>query len=428
MKVMVLCSSFNALSQRVWLDLRAAGLEVQLHVGGDADAQQAAVAAFDPELVVGPFLRERVPAQVWRRWRTIVIHPGPLGDRGPSSLDWAITEGVRWWGVTAIQAVEELDAGPVWATRTFPMPPGRLSKSSLYNGPVADAAVTLVREVVAKAADPGFAPRVLDLADPDLPGRWRPAMRRSDRAFCWSDRTAHIVARVCAADGSPGVAATLRGQPVSVFDARPGPDVVGAEPGDIVERRHGGVLVRSGDGSVWIGQIRPADASPSIKLPATLALAEVLASLPTLPRTTIAPVGRSGFREIGYRRLGRVGILSFDFYNGAMTTDDCLRLAAAVRRAASCDTRVLVIRGGPTFSNGIHLGVVDADPDPAAAAWANINAIDDLCREIITTTSQLVVTAVTGNAGAGGVMLALGADRVLLRDGVVLNPHYATMG
>ena len=33
-----------------------------------------------------------------------------------------------------------------------------------------------------------------------------------------------------------------------------------------------------------------------------------------------------------------------------------------------------------------------------------------------------------GNAGAGGVMLALGADRVIARDGVVLNPHYETMG
>ena len=33
-----------------------------------------------------------------------------------------------------------------------------------------------------------------------------------------------------------------------------------------------------------------------------------------------------------------------------------------------------------------------------------------------------------GNAGAGGVMLALGADRVLARAGVVLNPHYRTMG
>ena len=39
-----------------------------------------------------------------------------------------------------------------------------------------------------------------------------------------------------------------------------------------------------------------------------------------------------------------------------------------------------------------------------------------------------MVTSVGGNAGAGGVMLALGADEVLTREGVVLNPHYRTMG
>ena len=43
-------------------------------------------------------------------------------------------------------------------------------------------------------------------------------------------------------------------------------------------------------------------------------------------------------------------------------------------------------------------------------------------------TGQLVVASVGGNAGAGGVMMGLGADRVIMRAGVVLNPHYRTMG
>jgi len=122
------------------------------------------------------------------------------------------------------------------------------------------------------------------------------------------------------------------------------------------------------------------------------------------------------------------GMLTFDFYNGAMSTSQCRRLATAVRDAAEQDTRVLVLSGGEVFSNGIHLNVIEAAPHPAVEAWRNINAIDDVCRSIIRCTSQLVVSAVSGNAGAGGVMLALGADRVLLRDGVVLNPHYGTMG
>ena len=38
--------------------------------------------------------------------------------------------------------------------------------------------------------------------------------------------------------------------------------------------------------------------------------------------------------------------------------------------------------------------------------------------------SHVVVAAICGNAGAGGAILALAADRVFARDGVVLNPHY----
>jgi putative two-component system hydrogenase maturation factor HypX/HoxX len=88
---------------------------------------------------------------------------------------------------------------------------------------------------------------------------------------------------------------------------------------------------------------------------------------------------------------------------------------------------VVVLSGGEVFSNGIHLNIIEAAEHPAAEAWRNINAIDDVCREIIQC-RQWVVAAVGGNAGAGGVMLALGADRVVLREGVVLNPHYQTMG
>ncbi|PNB76549.1 formyl transferase, partial [Pseudomonas sp. FW305-BF6] len=41
---------------------------------------------------------------------------------------------------------------------------------------------------------------------------------------------------------------------------------------------------------------------------------------------------------------------------------------------------------------------------------------------------QLVVSGLSGNAGAGGVMLALAADIVFARSDIVLNPHYKTMG
>ncbi|GGO97818.1 enoyl-CoA hydratase-related protein [Wenjunlia tyrosinilytica] len=430
MKILLLCSAFNGLSQRVWLELRASGHEVEVALPSGASSMAVAVARADPELIVCPFLRERVPEEVWANHRTIIIHPGPLGDRGPSALDWAVADAERVWGVTALQAVEEMDAGPVWATRTFAVGAETPRKSSLYNGPVADAAVELVHEVVGKAADPGFAPRPLGRGAAEVIGRARPLMRQEDRAFSWADDTAHVLRRIRCGDGSPGVRTELLGLPVSVFDAHPAADAGPGEPGSVAALRHGAILVRTGDGALWVGHARPVpqDGEATIKLPAATVLGERLAGVPALPTTFEPDDDKRGYREIAYRRVGPIGTLAFSFYNGAMSTSQCRRLAAALRHAAAQDTTVLVLRGGEVFSNGIHLNAIEAAPRPAMEAWYNINAVNDVCRGIIQCVRQLVVAAVEGNAGAGGVMLALGADQVLLRQGVVLNPHYRTMG
>ncbi|HEY0812865.1 MAG TPA: enoyl-CoA hydratase-related protein [Pseudonocardia sp.] len=428
MKIHLLCSSFNGLTQRVWTQLRHAGYDVSWSVWAGDEALRNTIAATDPDLILCPFLRERVPDDVWSSRRTVILHPGPVGDRGPSSLDWAISDGVAEWGVTALSAVAEMDAGPVWATRSFSMPPEAPRKSALYAGKVADAAAELALEVAEKAGRPEFVPELLDAAR--APGRLRPTMSQNDREFRWSDPTARILRHIRAADGAPGVRAELAGLPLSVFDAHDGTGQVdgACPPGSVILRRHGAVLVRTGDGAVWVGHARPLPGSdgPRIKLPAAMVLGDRIADVPAaLDPLTGDDQGR---REISYRRRGDVGVLSFDFYNGAASTGQCHRLAAALRTAKAQDTRVLVLQGGQVFCNGIHLNVIEAHPNPPAEAWRNINAIDDVCREIITCTHQLVVAAVGGNAGAGGVMLALGADQVLLRTGVVLNPHYRTMG
>ncbi|MET9000966.1 enoyl-CoA hydratase-related protein [Amycolatopsis sp. NPDC004169] len=419
MKILLLCSAFNGLSQRAWLALRDRGHRVSVRIVRDSREIAEAAAAADPELILCPFLRQRVPDEVWRRHRTIIIHPGPEGDRGPSALDWAIMDAEPTWGVTALQATGDLDGGPVWGTRVFRMPSDPPRKSTLYNTQVSDAAMSLIGEVVTKAGDPAFAPRRQSAGA----GVERPLVRQADRAFSWDEPTARILRRIRAADGRPGVHTELAGVPVAVFDAHPGEAGPG-EPGTIAARGQGAVLVRTGDGALWIGQARrlaPEAPGTTVKLPAVLALGE---SVPEVPVAAVPP----SLREIRYRRLGRVGWVQFAFHNGAMSTRQCRRLAAAVRHAAAQDTSVLVLAGGEVFSNGIHLGVIDAHPNPAAEAWRNITAIDDLCREIIDCTGQLVVSALAGDAGAGGVMPALGADEVIARDGVLLNPHYRKMG
>ena len=425
MRILLLVSAFNGLSQRVWCALRDAGHEVGVLLATNERDIVEGVRTVAPDLILCPFLKDRVPAEVWQHRRTVIVHPGPVGDRGPSSLDWAISEGAPVWGVTALQAVEELDAGPIWATRTFSMPATPPRKSALYTGPVADAALECVLEVVDKAADPSFVPVPAETAAPGVPGaRPRPPMRQADRAFDWAEPAEAILRRIRAADGSPGVRTEVAGLAVHVYDAHPGPARAG-RPGSVLSRRQGAVLIATGDGTLWIGHLRPAGEG-GVKLPATSVLGRRLRGVPDAPAGPESePESAGAYRQVRYRRDGAVGWLHFDFYNGAMAPGHSRRLLAGLRHAAAQDTRVLVLRGGTeAFSNGIHLNVIEAAADPAGSAWAGIRAINEVCREIVTCTRQVVVAAYAGSAGAGGVMLGLGADIVAARDGIVLNPYY----
>jgi len=409
-RVLLVVSAFNGLSQRVWDELRVRGHHVAVSVHAGPASVVAAAFAAEPDLVLCPYLKERVPAEVWRNWPTVILHPGPVGDQGPSSLDRAILDEEPVWGVTAFGAVEEFDAGPIWACHTFAMPADPPRKSALYGGPVTAAAVACVLDVVERAADPAFRPTPLREAGHPVPGTTRrPGLSQADRRFDWATDSESIVRRIRAADGFPGVRTVLAGEEVSVFDARPGTGV--GAPGEIVGRCRGHVLVATGSGALWIGQARRVG---GIKLPATT----------VLPVADV-PVVQDGPQDISYRREGAVGHLTFSFYNGAAGVDQCRRLESALRRAAQQDTRVLVLRSGPeVFCNGIHLGQIEASPDPAAAAWSNIQAINGVCRALIEINDQITIAAFAGPAAAGGVMLGLGADVIVGRSGVMLNPYY----
>ena len=156
MRILLVCSAFNGLSQRAWIELRESGHQVTVQISDGDESIRSAVAATDPDLVICPFLRERVPEDVWRSRPTIVIHPGPQGDRGPSSLDWAIMGAEPVWGVTALQAVDEMDAGPIWASRNFAMPadPPRKSDALQRAGHRRGAMASYPTRFVAKAPTP----------------------------------------------------------------------------------------------------------------------------------------------------------------------------------------------------------------------------------------------------------------------------------
>ncbi len=409
MRILFLTHAFNSLTQRLFVELTRLGHEVSIEFDVNDQVSLEAAAAAAPELIIAPFLKRAIPEAIWRDHVCLVVHPGIEGDRGPSSLDWAILEGRRDWGVTVLQAEAGMDAGPVWETRSFPMRPA--TKSSLYRNEVTAAAVDAVLACVARFPEPRLRPRGT--------GQWKASARQADRAIDWStDETETVLRKIRSADGNPGVRDEILGLAVSLYDARPAAGLAGA-PGSIVAQGNGAVARATVDGAVWIGHLRRSSGEPSFKLPAAMVLGDRLQEVPY----------RDGYVDIAYEEQGMVGILHFPFYNGAMSTTQCRRLLDAYRLALTRPTKVIVLAGGPDYwSNGIHLNVIEAAPRPADESWDNINAIDDLAQAVITTASHVTVAALQGNAGAGGVFLALAADHVWARDGIVLNPHYKGMG
>ena len=259
-------------------------------------------------------------------------------------------------------------------------------------------------------------------------------MSDADRAIDWSsDGAATILRRVRAAEGTPGVLDRIGDVDFHLFGAHLEQSLRG-RPGAIIAQRGGAICRGTVDGAVWITHLmRRGDDADFFKLPATraLALAGQEVDAPEIPVAVHAPIPHGQtYREIFYEEENGVGYLHFDFYNGAMSTDQCRRLRDAYSYARSRrQTRVIVLMGGADFwSNGIHLNVIEAAGNPAEESWYNLHAIDDVVRDIVETDSHLVIAAMSGDAAAGGVPMALAADHIVAREDVVLNPYYGHMG
>jgi putative two-component system hydrogenase maturation factor HypX/HoxX len=416
MRILLLVHTFNSLSQRLYVELNQDGHELSVELDIHDRVSSEAVELWRPDVILAPFLKRAIPPSLWQSHLCLIVHPGPPGDRGPSALDWAILRGATTWGVTVLQAQAELDAGPVWGSATFSMRCAR--KSSLYRNEVTEGAVTATRAALGRV-ERGAGP-LLDAARGTEHG-WRPALRQCERAVDWlRDDTATVLRKIHSADGFPGVEDRLFGHRFRLFDAHAEMSLA-SEAGALIARHHGAICRATTDGAVWIGQLQPADTNkPGFKRPAVSALGDSATSLPECEGT---------FEDVRYEESGAVGYLHFDFYNGALSTAQCDRLRTAYAAACARPTRVIVLMGGADFwCNGMHLHCIEAADSPADASWANINRIDDLASEILKTDTHLTIAALQGNAAAGGVFLALAADCVLARSGIVMNPHYRNMG
>jgi hypothetical protein len=100
MKMLLLSSAYNSLTQHAHVALNALQHKVAVVVAITPEAMAEAVDRVQPDLILCPMLTRIIPCSIWEPHPCIILHPGIIGDRGAASLDWAILNDEPTWGAT----------------------------------------------------------------------------------------------------------------------------------------------------------------------------------------------------------------------------------------------------------------------------------------------------------------------------------------
>ncbi|WP_458699419.1 enoyl-CoA hydratase-related protein [Sulfurospirillum sp. 1307] len=411
MRVLLLVTSFNSLSQGVYVNLRDKGFEVCVtyikSISKDKEIKE-----FNPDIILCPFLKDFISKDIYETYPTFVFHPGIRGDRGAYSIEWALYNKKQIWGGVWLRANELFDGGDIYASGEFKL--RDTSKASIYRNEETTLALNLLDELFENIKNDKKIPQILN-----------PIHKKFNISIDWQkDSSEVIIKKINSLDNFPGLLDEILGVKCYLFGACKELELKG-KPKEILAKRDGAICLGTIDGAVWISHLKEID---GFKLPATYVLKDKLKGIKEVRIPLWVDKNLQTFKEITFEKKGNIGYLDFDFYNGAMSSAQCIRLKYAIETLKE-EVDVLVLKGGENFfSNGIHLCILEDSQKQGEDGWSNINAMNNLIKEIIFSEDTVTVASIKGNAGAGGVFLALACDFVVARKKVVLNPHYKTMG
>ena len=204
LKILFFCNSNNSLSQRLSGELNDYGHTVSICEGASAQTMVETAAATKPDLILCPFLTKRIPQELYKNTDTpcLIVHPGITGDRGMFSIDWALQDNVKKWGVTVLQADDKMDAGDIYGAGTFQIT-REATKSSLYMSEITECAVETVMEAIDKYQQ-GISPQPLRYDDPTVKGHLQEKMTKKIRTVDWSKTAGKAAQTIRMSDTQPG--------------------------------------------------------------------------------------------------------------------------------------------------------------------------------------------------------------------------------
>jgi len=77
MRILLIASAYNSMTQRVHAELADRGHEVAVELALGAELMREGVRRCDPDLVIAPMLTTAIPADIWSARPCFIVHPGP---------------------------------------------------------------------------------------------------------------------------------------------------------------------------------------------------------------------------------------------------------------------------------------------------------------------------------------------------------------
>ena len=412
MRILLLVTAFNALSQAVYTRLKDEGHTLCIAFAINETQMLEEVEEFSPELILSPYLKAFIPKEIYENYPTYIFHPGPIGDRGPNSLEYALQSHTKEWGVVILRANELYDGGDIVAFSDFSV--RDTYKASLYRQEILEHSL--------KALDMFFtSPKEIKQILNPLHTNFTKEMRLID----WTnDDTETIISKIRLSDSLPGVYDEIMGKECYLYGAHKEDRLRGGVK-EVLAKRDGAICIGTKDGALWITHLKE---PLGFKLPATYVLKDTIAGIKEHRLPLLFDKSYVTFYEISVEKRDRVSYLCFNFHNGAMNAEQCIRLKYAFEHLKEESEVIVLVGGMDFFSNGIHLNILEDSKKQGEDGWSNINAMNDLIKSILEADEVVTVASLARNAGAGGVFMALACDYVVAKESVILNPHYKTLG
>ena len=418
MKITLLITTFNSISQNYYTILKQKGFKVDVVYAINEKQMVDEVKKFNPDIIISPFLKKFVPKEIFNIYPTFILHPGIIGDKGAYSIDNALRENKKIWGVVILKANNDFDGGDIYVNVDFTM--RDTTKAGIYRNEIKIASIKALEILLKNLTKKDFIPIK------QLNSSMHTQLTQKHRKINWTkDTTKQIIKKINFSDSFPGVLDEILGIKCFLFGVWEEEKLKNDQPKKILAKRDGAICLSTIDGAIWITHLKEIN---KYKLPATYVLKDKLKGIKEDRLPLIFNQSYKTFYEISCDIKDEIAYLYFNFHNGAFRAEQCMRLKYAFEYLKE-QVKIIVLCGGDDFfSNGINLNIVEDSAKNGEDGWSNINAINDLVKTIIFSSEVITVASVEKNAGAGGVFLATACDFVIASKSTIFNPHYKTIG